>query len=197
MTLEELAPYGFCPRCGAPGLYRERRPNGDDECTNGHKYPSLSAKPSPLKGNSMDKSQKISDLQARVDAFQAELDALKNPEPEVDWSKMAGRLVMVRDGTAYEWEGPFVYRDYHADSRHCPHRVTGPDETLYQYAKPYTGPTRPNWIEWRGGERPVECGKVVLAEKRDGSIDVCGSQFFVWDHIGHAGDIMRYTIIEP
>ena len=32
--------YGSCPMCGAPGNSRERRPNGDDTCENGHKYPS-------------------------------------------------------------------------------------------------------------------------------------------------------------
>jgi hypothetical protein len=34
------APYGFCPICGAPGANRERRPDGNDICRNGHTYPS-------------------------------------------------------------------------------------------------------------------------------------------------------------
>lgn len=32
--------YGFCPFCGAPGVARERRPNGNDICKNNHTYPS-------------------------------------------------------------------------------------------------------------------------------------------------------------
>lgn len=32
--------YGYCPRCGASGITRERRPNGNDRCANGHEYPS-------------------------------------------------------------------------------------------------------------------------------------------------------------
>lgn len=40
-------PYGYCPTCGAPGKYRERRFNGDDHCENGHAYPSKSALTSP------------------------------------------------------------------------------------------------------------------------------------------------------
>lgn len=32
--------YGFCPECGAPGVTRERRINGNDTCENGHVYPS-------------------------------------------------------------------------------------------------------------------------------------------------------------
>ena len=39
--------YGYCPKCGAPGHSRERRLNGDDKCTNGHKYPSRDANKEP------------------------------------------------------------------------------------------------------------------------------------------------------
>lgn len=38
-----VAVYGYCPECGGAGVMRERRPNGDDKCTNGHKYPSSKA----------------------------------------------------------------------------------------------------------------------------------------------------------
>ena len=37
--------YGYCPRCSAPGVMRERRPNGNDRCQHGHSYPSMSALP--------------------------------------------------------------------------------------------------------------------------------------------------------
>lgn len=44
-----LAPYGYCPTCGDAGAVRERRPNGDDTCVSGHKYPSAKAvKPTRL-----------------------------------------------------------------------------------------------------------------------------------------------------
>ncbi len=36
-------PYGFCPTCGAPGMTRERRPNGNDVCSNRHTYASREA----------------------------------------------------------------------------------------------------------------------------------------------------------
>jgi hypothetical protein len=36
----DMSLYGFCPVCGFKGLKRERRPNGDDMCPNGHEYPS-------------------------------------------------------------------------------------------------------------------------------------------------------------
>lgn len=38
-----LFPYGRCPLCGAPGVSRERRPNGNDRCEGGHVYPSANA----------------------------------------------------------------------------------------------------------------------------------------------------------
>jgi hypothetical protein len=39
-TQEPMAVYGYCPQCGAKGVMRERRPNGNDKCANGHTYPS-------------------------------------------------------------------------------------------------------------------------------------------------------------
>jgi len=36
-------PYGTCPQCGSPGVSRERRPNGNDKCSEGHGYPSSTA----------------------------------------------------------------------------------------------------------------------------------------------------------
>jgi len=36
-------PYGFCPICGAPGVSRERRPDGNDRCANNHVYASKEA----------------------------------------------------------------------------------------------------------------------------------------------------------
>lgn len=35
---------GRCPTCGAAGVTRERRPGGNDQCQNGHTYPSAFAK---------------------------------------------------------------------------------------------------------------------------------------------------------
>lgn len=39
-----LCPYGYCPICGAKGIQRERRPDGNDKCANGHTYPSREAR---------------------------------------------------------------------------------------------------------------------------------------------------------
>ena len=39
------APYGYCPNCGARGVSRERRPDGNDRCESGCEYPSRDAVP--------------------------------------------------------------------------------------------------------------------------------------------------------
>lgn len=39
--------YGFCPRCNAPGVSRERRPDGNDTCARGHTYKSTEARAVP------------------------------------------------------------------------------------------------------------------------------------------------------
>lgn len=41
--MDKEAPYGFCPKCGAPGKTRERKPNGNDTCAEGCTYPSKDA----------------------------------------------------------------------------------------------------------------------------------------------------------
>ena len=43
IMLEKKAPYGYCPVCVAPGVERQRRPNGNDTCENGHTYKSSQA----------------------------------------------------------------------------------------------------------------------------------------------------------
>ena len=53
---EPVGVYGHCPVCGAKGVTRERRPDGDDRCANGHTYKSIhattppAAQPAPAPG---------------------------------------------------------------------------------------------------------------------------------------------------
>jgi len=44
---EPVAVYGYCPECGAKGVMRERRPDGNDKCAKGHTYPSSKATTPP------------------------------------------------------------------------------------------------------------------------------------------------------
>lgn len=43
MENDEKSSYGYCPKCGAPGIQRERRIDGNDTCENNHVYPSAKA----------------------------------------------------------------------------------------------------------------------------------------------------------
>jgi hypothetical protein len=43
--IEIAQAYGVCPECGSLCAERERRPNGNDRCRNGHVYPSKAARP--------------------------------------------------------------------------------------------------------------------------------------------------------
>jgi len=45
--MNEIDSYGYCPQCGARGKARERRPNGNDICVEGHTYPSAQALVAP------------------------------------------------------------------------------------------------------------------------------------------------------
>lgn len=50
----EINPLGYCPTCGAPGVERERRLNGNDTCKNGHVYPSKDARKERLQDLSVE-----------------------------------------------------------------------------------------------------------------------------------------------
>lgn len=53
---EDAAPYGYCPRCDAKGVNRERRINGNDKCENGHCYPSAHAASRPISRSNIPQS---------------------------------------------------------------------------------------------------------------------------------------------
>ncbi len=47
LAARESAIYGRCPKCMGLGVTRERRPNGNDTCVNGHTYSSSDAITTP------------------------------------------------------------------------------------------------------------------------------------------------------
>lgn len=60
-------PYGFCPICSGPGVQRQRRLNGDDMCTEGHRYKSSESMATTRTEQSL----------ARIDELQKEIDELR------------------------------------------------------------------------------------------------------------------------
>lgn len=52
------------------------------------------------------------------------------------------------------------------------------------------------WIEWKGGERPVAREqRVETRYRKQGIIDNDEARFFDWTHNGGASDIIAYRII--
>lgn len=142
----------------------------------------------------MNIQQQINELQSQLDELKAQ--AAECEEPEIDWSKMIGRNVIVWDFNEDRYCSAALYG--YDPSKEFPFNI-GPHKGMnWRQARLYQGPTRPNWIEWSGGECPVDDCDVVLFEMRSGEIDLCAIPSTIrWSHVGANGDILRYTIIEP
>lgn len=136
--------------------------------------------------------QQIDELQAKLDDLKAQ--AAKCRDDEIDWPNMIGRLVEIYDQEDHTIVCKLSGYD---KSREYPFEIYGTNKLKWRHAKLYQGPTRPNWIEWSGGECPVDSEKWILAQERDGGFEIYRASDFRWGHIGYEGDIMRYTVIEP
>ena len=52
------------------------------------------------------------------------------------------------------------------------------------------------WIEWSGGQCPVDDNATVSTELRDGSHQTKRKAFFLdWDHDDVGGDIVKYRVV--
>jgi len=131
------------------------------------------------------------DVMKRIEEIEKELDELKRKaasrdNAEIDLGDMIGRLVMVRDDDDEEWHGPVELVGINGSW----FKTTVFD---WEQAKLYTGPTRPNWIEWSGGKMPVDEKQAVLIQQDVGSIRYGEAWMFFWE----SPKIARYTVIEP
>ncbi|MFJ3047029.1 hypothetical protein ACIPEN_14455 [Herbaspirillum chlorophenolicum] len=52
------------------------------------------------------------------------------------------------------------------------------------------------WIEWKGGECPVEANELVDFKFRDGEEYQAHAWFFLWEHVFGEDDIIAYRIIK-
>lgn len=68
---------GYCPTCHAKGVKREKRPNGNDICANGHSYPSRNAIPEEeiIK---VEGDDRIKLIEAHIDHCTKIIDGIKN-----------------------------------------------------------------------------------------------------------------------
>ena len=63
--------------------------------------------------------------------------------------------------------------------------------------RPFTNPQMDNdgWIEWGGGECPVDIGTLVEFEMRDGDKDTALSTVLDWPHENRSDDIIAYRVV--
>ena len=52
------------------------------------------------------------------------------------------------------------------------------------------------WIEWKGGECPVDSDVMVEYVCRDGTTDKYHSQNLRWTWVGNGGDIIKYRVVK-
>jgi len=145
----------------------------------------------------MDKYEKLKALKAEFERRIEEVMREADPPIAIDWNDPAwvGRLVEV------EHEGEWRVSVCTGNRRGKCVTGTGDCEWVWDKARLYTGPTRPNWIEWNGareyGECPVDRNVFVNVLRRDGSLGggAAGNQF--WMRNDSASDIMRYSVVVP
>lgn len=154
----------------------------------------------------MDKS-KIAELEARLEVVTVEVAKITGAlarekakretlQTEIDWSdpKWIGRLVEV--GTnGDDWQlavfGVKTSQGF----------VTGRGLATVRWnqCRPYTGPTRPNWIETPNGldKCPVVHDDWVIVQGRDGILVIARAGYLArWKHRGLGVDIMRYSVVQ-
>lgn len=52
-----------------------------------------------------------------------------------------------------------------------------------------------NWIEWNGGDCPVDGGEMVVVERRNGTTDYGIASSFIWIHGNVVSGIVTYAVI--
>ena len=52
------------------------------------------------------------------------------------------------------------------------------------------------WVQWGGGECPVDLAKVVGVKLRDGTVYTRRADDFLWGHDGVPGDIISYRVFD-
>lgn len=140
-------------------------------------------------------SAKYADLGKQIE----ELTKLAEAEArasKIDWNKMAGRMVMVRNNETSYWQGPFKFVGVEQCGIQTQFRIFCygiANESTWLYCKPFDEPTSPNWIEHTSDKMPVELDDVVLIQTCDGRIASGRGGNFNW---GDSKLIAKYTVLD-
>jgi hypothetical protein len=143
----------------------------------------------------------VNTLQATVKSSQAEIDKLNKLLEEKEHRFYFDQPVLVsHDGNV--WAKRF-YKDITSNRFVCygdgrPSRING-YVSHWEFCKPDPeAPSLLNWIEWEGGECPVD--GFVITQSRAGEMEGQPSEDFIWRHDGPQdengnADIVRYAVI--
>ena len=63
-----------------------------------------------------------------------------------------------------------------------------------QWVPPIQSTPEPEWIEWSGGQCPVDPAKRLIVQSRNGSVSCMSACYIDWTHQGHPSDIVRYRV---
>lgn len=91
----EQHPYGYCPKCGAPGVMRERIDDGNDRCARNCTYPSRDACATPDEApKSSTKCSNCNQMAARLEQVEHDLQVLRRErEQHHNWSSGIASLI--------------------------------------------------------------------------------------------------------
>lgn len=150
-------------------------------------------------------ANKIEELEAKIKNISKEIAALKSTCKceEIDWNDPVwiDRLIEVRQDEDQEengddcWFGPVALKQYNGEQVNAPFEcVTG----YWQQARPYTGPTRPNWIEWKGGKCPVGRDEFVNVMFANGGFYGGKALILTWGMCADPlNNIIKYSVVLP
>jgi hypothetical protein len=152
----------------------------------------------------MDKTERQA-IQERADKLQAELDCLKELLKEKEHRFYKGQPVLVRMGDACGWDKKYLASRQHGlYNCYCEGKTARTTKNITSWPQCKPDPSAPsllNWIEWEGGECPVDGDKLVVSLWRNGEIEAEVARNLVWRHDAPEpgdmdSDIIRYAVIE-
>jgi hypothetical protein len=139
-------------------------------------------------------------VQEEADKLQARLDCLKELLKEKEQRFYKGQPVLVKSSLDTIWQKRYLSH-INGERFFCFHEnqlpIKGTTTSYWLHCKPDpSAPSLLNWIEWEGGECPVDGDRLVLTEEKCGDIEVGKASDCYWDDVNHAYHVIRYAVIE-
>lgn len=107
----------------------------------------------------------------------------------VDLKFRAGEIASGVEAGKYYWPHTGYEHDIVA-YRICSEQAVDAEE-------PLTCTGVDGWIDWPGGECPIDSAAFVEYKMRNGQVDTEDAHLLRWDHLGFLGDIIAYRLHQP